>query len=183
MKPDHQWLEQSITLFENKNVLELGCGNGIDTKLIAGTATSLVACDLLIPESQDSGVEYLALDHSKALPFDTNQFDVVLASLSLHYFHWSNTLEILNEISRVLIKGGTLICRLNSKQDVNFGAIGHPELEPGLYDVNGTAKRFFDREDIVNLFSEKWQLYDLQHTNIDRYHAPKSVWEFKAVNV
>lgn len=182
MKSDHRWLEQWTTLFENKRVLELGCGNGIDTKFISDTAATVVACDLVIPKSQESGVQYLAVDHSKPLPFRSNEFDVVLASLSLHYFYWRNTLEILDEISRVLIRDGELVCRLNSREDVNYGAKGHAELETGLYDVNGSAKRFFDEGDIANLFSKKWDLYDLHHKTIDRYKSPKSVWEFMAIN-
>ena len=127
-------------------------------------------------------MDYLVVDHSKQLPFRDNQFEVILASLTLHYFSWCRTQKILAELSRVLIEGGKLICRLNSAEDVNFGAKGYQEIEPGFYNVDGSSKRFFSKTDIVDLFSPDWQLSDLEHNSIDRYQTPKKVWEFVATN-
>ena len=61
----------------------------------------------------------------------------MIANLTLHYFEWHKTKEIMEELRRILIKGGLLICSVNSVQDTNYGAVGFPRVEMGLYRVNG----------------------------------------------
>jgi SAM-dependent methyltransferase len=114
------------------------------------------------------------------LPFGS-EFDVVVASLSLHYFDWITTKNIVAEISRVLVDDGFLLCRVNSNQDINYGARGYPKLESGLFDVGGMSKRFFDKTSILDLFSGDWTFIDLEHKSIDRYQQTKTVWELGAV--
>ena len=181
LKSDHNWLDEWASHLRGKRVLELGCGQGADTSLISGWAESLIACDLKPHSAPQNKAKIIELDHSKSLPFISGEFDVVVASLCLHYFLWADTENIIKNISRVLAKEGILICRLNSDQDFNYGAVGHPEIEPGLYDVNGASKRFFSQSDIHSLFGGRWRLRVLQHKTIDRYEKPKSVWELGAV--
>ena len=142
MKADHQWLEPWVARVSNKSVLELGAGDGIDSAYLRRYCHTLVATDLM--PNQELEITYL--DHGKPLPFDYNSFDVVVASLSLHYFKWSHTAEIVKEIRRVLHSGGLLLCRVNSVNDDHYGASGFPELELGLYNVNEQQKRFFGKK-------------------------------------
>jgi len=188
MNTDMKWLEPWAYVFEGKRVLELGCGPGMDSQYISTKASSLIAGDLNIDIAIDeplneNKVKYLVLDHSETLPFKDAKFDVAIASLTLHYFSWGKTVDIVREISRVLTDDGQLICRLNSTLDTNYGATGHIELEAGLYDVNGANKRFFSEQDILRLFAENWQLAKLQHKVIDRYKKPKNIWEFTALKL
>ncbi len=182
-KSDDNWLDKWSPQLKEKRVLELGCGQGLDTLIIAKEARSVVACDTNPVLSTDDRVSVLALDHSKSLPFRSDKFDVVIASLCLHYFCWHKTEDIVREISRVLTNEGLLICRLNSEEDVNYGATGYPEIESGLYDVSGSSKRFFSKNDVLKLFSSHWLICELQHKSIDRYQHPKFVWELGAFSV
>ena len=186
MKHDHRWLEQWQNVVAGKKVLELGSGDGRDSRILADNVASLVACDLNVDslaaaKSIDGRIQYMAVDHAMPLPFVNREFEVVIASLTLHYFKWSKTVEIIDEIFRVLNPSGALICRVNSRQDVNYGATGHRELEPGLYDVYGHYKRFFNQADIHQLFTNKWLLSKLEHKTIDRYVKPKNIWEFNVI--
>ena len=181
MKPDHKWLVKWASYLRGKKVLELGCGQGIDTLLISSWAESLVTCDFNPHRSEEDNVAAIKMDHSKTLPFISGEFDVVVASLCLHYFYWDNTERIIKDILRVLAKDGVLICRLNSNQDFNYGAVGYPEIEPGLYDVDGTSKRFFSLNDALRLFGGRWEIIELEHKTIDRYELPKSIWDLGVV--
>ncbi|GGX74292.1 class I SAM-dependent methyltransferase [Saccharospirillum salsuginis] len=181
MKSDGDWLNRWLPELENKIVLELGCGEGMDTAILADYSAILIACDL---NPRFKGIVHpntVVVDHSKPLPFKTAQFDVVVASLCLHYFNWQVTEGAVNEISRVLKRSGLLICRLNSTNDVNYGAYGYPEIDTHFYNVNGVPKRFFDLSDITRLFSDNWQIMDLKEQSIDRYDKEKLVWEVGAV--
>ena len=181
MKHDYTWLVPYAEILKGKVVLELGSGSGIDSTVISDFAESLVSGDLA-PNSKSQGT-VLVLDHSKELPFEDGSFDTVVASLCLHYFKIDKTREIIAEISRVLKPQGSFICRLNSYKDENYGAVGYPEIEPGLYNVNGEHKRFFQEQEIESLWEPRYTLATINHKNIDRYQKEKWVYEFCAIRV
>ncbi|PWQ92196.1 class I SAM-dependent methyltransferase [Leucothrix pacifica] len=178
MKDDHRWLEPYSEMLQGKKVLELGCGSGIDTKVITKLTEHLVSGDLAPRINGTSTV--LSLDHSKPLPFQSGSFDVVVASLCLHYFSLEKTKQIILELSRVLKPQGKMLCRVNSYRDENYGAMGYSAIEPGLYDVNGDQKRFFKKQEIQLLWSPEFTLDEIAHRAIDRYQKTKYVYEFSA---
>ncbi len=176
MKQDDLWLGPWTDEIAGRKVLELGCGKGIDSRFIAQHAHYLVACDIN-PTKHLYGTALLCVDHSQRLPFKDACFDLVIASLCLHYFDHEKTSSILEEIARVLSKGGALICRLNSSKDINSGAIADLEMQTHLVRVNEQLKCFFDEETVKGIFSGKWKLMSLVEKNIDRYEKNKVVWE------
>jgi len=177
MKTDYTWLESWISKIKDKSVLELGAGKGIDTIYLRKIARELIATDLWPIE--ELKISYV--NHEAPLPFKDESFDVVVASLTLHYFSWNQTIETVREVSRVLKTEGLLICRVNSEKDTHYGATGHSEIEQRLFIVNGQQKRFFSRKDITELFGSSWKLENLEEKQIDRYAYPKTIWEFGAI--
>lgn len=124
--------ETVITYFPaTGKVLELGAGQGQDTRFFAEHGYEVVSTDL----------EQSALDLSKELPFENEAFDVVYAHLSLHYFDDATTKSLLAEIRRVLRPGGMLAFLVNSASDpeASMGV----EIEPSYRRVEGVIKRFF----------------------------------------
>jgi len=178
MKLDYKWLDSYTDMLSDKTVLELGCGSGIDTTLISKLAKCFVSGDIEpMPNAQH---RLQVLDHSKNLPFKNGSFDTVVASLCLHYFSMENTKEIIAEISRVLVPDGKFICRLNSYKDEHHGSVGFPQIEPGLYNVNGKPKRFFREAQIRTLWKHGYILDEISHKSIDRYQRAKYIYEFSA---
>jgi len=110
-------------------------------------------------------------------PFPVRRAPVVVASLSLHYFPWRETLALAARIRDILPSGGLLLCRLNSTNDHHFGASGHPRIEPDYYLVDGEPKRFFDRAAVEALFAEGWRRLHADERTVDRYEKPKVLWE------
>ena len=100
---------------------------------------------------------------------------MVVASLSLHYFPWSETEALSARIRGLLEPSGVLLCRLNSTNDHHFGASGHPRIDDDYYLVDGEPKRFFDRPAIDRLFSSGWRMISAEERTIDRYDLPKVV--------
>lgn len=102
--------------------------------------------------------------------------NVQSSDLSLHYFTEEKTLEILNEIKRVLKPNGLLIFRVNFVKDVNHGAGQGTEIEPHLYETDdGRYKRFFDEEDIKKFFSD-WESLYIHEETMGRYDMEKVLW-------
>jgi len=178
IKDDYSWLETYADMFKDKYVLELGCGPGIDSVVVSKFTKRLVSSDI---EPISDAVT--AIDHSKVLPFKNETFDTVVASLCLHYFSLEKTKEITSEISRVLKPHGALICRLNSHKDKNHGAVGYPEIEPGFYNVEGETKRFFNEQQIQEIWEREFTVGVVSHKSIDRYQKAKFVYEFTAIKL
>jgi hypothetical protein len=63
---------------------------------------------------------------------------------------------------------GILLCRLNSKKDVHFGARGYPRIAENYYSVDGEPKRFFDKASIQELFNKGWRTVAAEEMMIDK---------------
>ena len=187
------WLERWLALVAERAgtdpVLELGCGTGPDSAVLAGAGLRVVGIEL----SSDAvtaarvrvphGAEFHCGDFRDA-PFPLPAGDaegsvgVVLASLSLHYFAWDGTLALARRIHGVLRPGGVLLCRLNSVNDIHHGASGPPpEGKDSFYLVDGVPKRFFDRAAVERLFADGWRMLHLEELTVHRYEQPKVLWE------
>jgi SAM-dependent methyltransferase len=180
------WLNRWLPLVRehagSNPVLEIGCGHGDDTATLADAGLKVYAFDLSrvaagIAKVRVPSAVVECRDTRDPLPDQARGLGVIIASLSLHYFTCSETRVIVQRIRSTLRPGGILLCRLNSTQDHNFGASGHPELEPNFFSVKGEPKRFFDEASIESLFSEGWNKLSLEHFFTSKYIKPKALWE------
>ena len=179
------WLERWENILETArqgNVLELGCGSGRDSRYLTEMGLNLIAGDyspaaLEVCRRHAPRADARLLDIRSPLPFQNDAFRIIVASLCLHYFPWAQTINIMTEIRRCLAPGGFLLVRVNSTGDIHYGATGHPEVEPGLYRVDGEFKRFFDREAVERLIGGDWNVHGLEELTVHRYDSPKVVWE------
>lgn len=159
------WLDDKIDLMNGcgTRVLDLGCGNGEDTKFLLDSGFDVVSVDFsnsaIKAVSDIKGSKPILFDMSDEKEweqFADNSFDAVVANLSLHYFDSRTTKMILSNLKRVLKPGdGVLIARLNSSKDEKFGANDGVEVEPNFY-INrerGITKRFFTVDTIKEFFS------------------------------
>jgi SAM-dependent methyltransferase len=178
------WLERWLPLIGERTgglaILEIGCGGGRDTEVLAGAGHRVAAIDLspvaiARAKARAPQAQFHWQDIRAAFPVDAA--GVVVASLSLHYFPWPETEALVGRIRSLLRPAGLLLCRLNSTNDHNFGASGHPEIDENFYLVDGAPKRFFDRAAVDRLFSPGWRMLGAEERIIDRYERPKSVWE------
>lgn len=178
----YRWLPRAIQHAGDKPVLEIGCGHGDDTVVLARAGLRVVAFDLSRTAAAAARVRVPSAsiecrDIRSPFPAAANNVGLVVASLSLHYFPWTETVAIVQRIHEALRPGGLLLCRLNSTEDRNFGAIGHPEIERHFYMVNGEPKRFFDAQSVAALFAEGWKLLSQEHFVTRKYMKSKALWE------
>jgi SAM-dependent methyltransferase len=185
------WLDRYLPMIVARSatrpVLELGCGGGRDTRTLADAGCRVVAIDASAAAIERArlvapATEFHCQDLRAAWPAAVARVDVVVASLSLHYFAWVETTAIVARIGAALTPGGVLLCRVNSTNDVHFGARGHPPIEANYYSVDGQPKRFFDRAAVDALFATGWNLRHVEERVVMRYTHPKALWEIIAVN-
>jgi SAM-dependent methyltransferase len=143
-------------------VLELGCGNGDDCADLVGYGIDVVAFDRFVASlrrarRQAPGIRIVRGDMRRPLPFLDEQFDAVVASLSIHYFDWATSAAIIAEVGRVIRPGGWFISRVNSVGDVNFEYGQGIEIEPDFFEVRpGFYKRFFSEAALRKLLEPEF---------------------------
>jgi SAM-dependent methyltransferase len=177
-----RWLPVAVQRAGRAPVLEVGCGHGDDTVTLAAAGLRVVAFDLSatavgIAKVRVPSATVECRDIRDPLPQQACELGVVVASLSLHYFSWTESLAIAQRLWAALRPGGLLLCRLNSTEDKNFGAHGHPEIEPNFFMVSGEPKRFFDEASVRSLFATGWRFVSLEHFTTRKYVESKSLWE------
>ena len=175
------WLDDFDSIIQacSRPVLDLGCGFGNDTLALMQKGKQVIACDQSenvlsnLRRNLPNVYETKCLNMLDGLPFADGAFEVVIADLCLHYFTKADTLRILGEIQRVLILGGHLFVRVNSVNDVNYGAGQGEEIEHHLYlNKDGCLKRFFDEADIREMFGA-FEIEYLREERMTRYAADK----------
>jgi arsenite methyltransferase len=97
----------------NSRVLDVGCGSGWATRLLAdyafdGRVTGIDISDEMVQLARDSSKDHSNVDFEVAsaeqLPFETNEFTHAFSMESLYYYR--NIPKALAEIHRVLKRGG-----------------------------------------------------------------------------
>jgi SAM-dependent methyltransferase len=181
-----RWLPLVIEYAQHHPVLEIGCGSGDDTATLAAAGLTVHAFDL-----SESSVALTRIrvpqafvecrDTRDQFPIAPNTAGVVVASLTLHYFPWQQTVELFERVRQTLRPGGVFLCRLNSTEDRNFGAVGHSIIEDNYYMVDGQPKRFFDERAVHNLFSSGWRVLSKEHLQTRKYVQKKALWEVIAM--
>ena len=179
------WLERWLPLITqkcaNKELLEIGCGRGWDTIVLAEAGLKVQAIDLHDGDqlqNQLLNVRFQQVDVQDFFPQPENRYPVILASLSLHYFPWDITRRLIEDVHHALDQDGLLLFRVNSTEDKLYGAEGYPEISHHFYQVGEQSKRFFDDADLAQLFvTHKWSIMSQENMTIDRFDRLKNVWE------
>lgn len=180
------WLDRWLPLLKasagQRPVLEIGCGKGADTATLAQAGLDVVAFDisaasvaatrLRVPQARVH-----CQDVRDPFPLAAGDAGAVVASLSLHYFAWDETVTLVQRVRQLLDQGGLFLCRLNSTEDKHFGASGHPEIAPNFYRVDGQPKRFFDAQSVSALFGSGWAVQSMEHQTTRKYLQAKALWE------
>lgn len=185
-----RWLERWLALLQRRGsgtrVLELGCGTGSDARLLSDAGHDVIALDAC-PETVARARErapdarFVCQDMRASFPVEGRSVGVVVASLSLHFFPWEETLSLIARIRECLIERGVMLCRVNSVADVHYGAVGHPRIAEDFYMVDGQPKRFFTRETALRLFARGWSVLSAEEFTIEREaRKPKVLWEIVA---
>lgn len=131
-------------------LLDIGCGQGQDSRFWASKGYGVVATDLSESALSQAraktqnmpNLDFQKIDISQGLPFTDGTFDVVYAHLSLHYFDTSTTQRLIQDIARVLKPAGLLAFLVNSTDDPEYGQ--GQRLDDGYFFIHNKPKRFFN---------------------------------------
>lgn len=185
---EDDWLKRWQGLLVERRgspVLDLGCGAGQDTRSLLDLGHTVVAADLSekaleITRRRAPGAKMERVDLTRRLPFPDAHFGVVVASLSLHYFPWHETLRILDDVRRCIEPNGYLLARFNSTHDARYSTVERVKIEENFYLVEGMPKRLFDEASVNALFAKDWKVLAVDERTTSRYGGEKTIWEIVA---
>ena len=159
---------------KGKKVLEIGCGMGSHSGLLANHAKELTSIDITetAVNTTNKRFELFNLNNAKAInidaekmPFKDNSFDFIWSWGVIH--HSNDTNKIVKEIYRVLKKGGKSSIMIYNKNSTRYYIHGLYQgifrlkflKYKSLYDVNmtftdGYIARHYTRKSARNLFKD-----------------------------
>ena len=108
----HQLIELMPEQLDGLKVLDIGCGTGYFSELLADKGAIVTSADLsekMLQQAKERCSEKVSvyqIADAEALPFDDNSFDMVFSSLALQ---WCRDLSVpLKELQRVTKQGGAV---------------------------------------------------------------------------
>ena len=187
-KPKYDlWLDKHKEILDTtkgETILDLGCGSGGDTLYLLERGYKVLSCDnsekaLVSVNDNISGAKTMNINIAESLPFENETIALVIADLSLHYFNDEITKSIIKEINRILKPSVHLIFRVNTINDLNYGAGEGEEVENHFYQTDMGYKRFFDEVDIKYYFKD-WEIIYIKENTITKYGNDKKAFEVVA---
>lgn len=166
----------------NLNILDLGCGNGKNSKYIAeqGLNNKITGIDIsetalkyakeLFPEGN-----FIKQSIGKPWPFENSSFDIVLDVTSSNSLNENERAIYLKELERILKPGGYFFLRALCKDgDTNAQNLiknnPGPEKDTYIMPGLGLTERVFSRNDVVANHSHLGNLTYLEkETHYTRY--------------
>lgn len=117
------WLARFVrALPARARVLEIACGNGRNTRLLAQSGLQVTAVDIALPQERLTGVTYIEHDlEQEPWPFGQGEFDAVVGINYLWRAHF-------DDLCRALVPHGLLIYEtFNEEQARWMGRPRNPE--------------------------------------------------------
>ena len=166
VRNDNQmWIEKYWQFFEEEKdneILDLGCGRGQNALYLCDKGLKVTACDFSpaaidILKKIGKGINTYCLDMTEGLPFGNDNFGIVLASLSTHYFAESDTKILYSAIYDILKPDGYFIFKVNSYKEYLNKDISELqcEIESNYYMLkDGTTKRYFTADSLASMLEQ-----------------------------
>lgn len=150
----------------NSKILDLGCGQGIDSLFLAKndfSVTAIDSSDVAINQIKIKKDEF-KLDNLELICGDISDFDieknkyqVIICRNVLNFLNKDKALKILNNLQNNIQKGSYIIIEIFTKNDPSFVS-------------NNKFTSYFEEQELLNIFSGYKIIYYLENVVLDSGH-------------
>lgn len=195
LNPEGWWAQAWLPLlapYPIKTLLDLGCGTGGDSLMMARQGYQMTGLDYSTAalrrahakaEAETLNVRFVQGDMAEPLPFEDGAFDGVMSNVAMHMFDDVTTRRIVGEVQRIMAPHGAFCFHLNSTQDMPYRALRYQrvrELEPNYWlEAHGQTMHFFDEGYLRSVFADL-KLLHLAHRELRDVQTGeifKCVWQ------
>ncbi len=152
------WIDEYKTYLNSKGkCLDLGCGIGQFSKQLIKYGYDVISADIsdiALKKVKSFNKNVVKLDMRDKLPFQDNEFDLVFANLSIHYFSDEDTRKLILEIKRILKEDGLFIGSVNGIEGLKVIGNETKEIEYHFYEYKDKLIRLFDINDIKKYLAD-----------------------------
>lgn len=164
-----------------RRVLDAGCGTGRTSARLAAGGAEVVGFDVspeMLRRARERvpGASFLAADLAEPLPFDDDAFDLVVASLVIHYLQ--DWVPPLRELRRVLRPGGAFVLSTHHPaMDLELSPSGDYYATELVVDRWSVGEREYDVRFWRRPLSETFRAIADGGFRVDQLHEPQPLAE------
>lgn len=150
----------AIEFAQGKRVLDIACGEGYGSNLLAASADHVIGVDIDLPTIKHASIKYKRDNLSfvqgaiEKIPFETESFDLVVSFETLE--HTTQHIRTIKELKRVLKPGGLLLISTPDKKAYS--------------DIPGYNNPFHKKElyqaEFEKLLSDHFSFHSLYYQNL-----------------
>ena len=176
LEPDI-WIREYKEFFDGKGkCLDLGCGIGQFSKELMEYGYDVTSADIssiALNKVKEFNPNIIQIDMREKLPFEDEEFDLVFANLSIHFFSDLDTQKLILEIKRIMKNGGLFIGSVNGIQGIEKVKDTAQLIEYHYYFNQKQCYRFFDREDL-NKYLNVFEILKIDERETIRFNHVKN---------
>lgn len=176
LEPDI-WIREYKEFFDGKGkCLDLGCGIGQFSKELMEYGYDVTSADIssiALNKVKEFNPNIIQIDMREKLPFEDEEFDLVFANLSIHFFSDLDTQKLMLEIKRIMKNGGLFIGSVNGIQGIEKVKDTAQLIEYHYYFNQKQYYRFFDREDL-NKYLNVFEILKIDERETIRFNHVKN---------
>ncbi|MBT3720792.1 class I SAM-dependent methyltransferase [archaeon] len=154
--------------FQSKKILDIGVGRSFDPIFFNKEGYDVTVIDISPNRIKTINEELklqsilnvkVILEDVRKINFPNQSFDIIYAHASLHYFNEIETLEVINNLFKILRPNGMIFIQCKSTSDSLFGK-GN-KLSSNIFESNGRIRHFFTKEFMKKLLN-KFKVLELE---------------------
>ena len=174
---DDIWIRNYREYFSGEGkCLDLGCGIGQYTKELMSYGYEVTSADIsniALEKVKEFNDNIVKVDMKEELPFSENEFDLVFANLSIHYFSDEDTKKLMLEIKRILKEDGLFIGSVNGIQGYEKIKDTAVELEKHYWFNKNKYVRLFDKDDLEK-YLDVFDVLNIEEKETVRFNHKKN---------
>ena len=178
---DDIWIRNYREYFSGEGkCLDLGCGIGQYTKELMSYGYEVTSADIsniALEKVKEFNDNIVKVDMKEELPFSENEFDLVFANLSIHYFSDEDTKKLMLEIKRILKEDGLFIGSVNGIQGYEKIKDTAVELEKHYWFNKNKYVRLFDKDDLEK-YLDIFDVLNIEEKETVRFNHKKNYLVF-----
>ncbi|HAY21596.1 MAG TPA: hypothetical protein DCY27_05420 [Desulfobacterales bacterium] len=173
-------------LANNRFILDIGCGRGMYLIPLCRQGKQVIGLDLNADNVnllQNSGYSVYQCDCVENIPNRWGYFDAVICSEILEHLTDEQTFRLIENIRKVLIKGGILIVTVPYREYLENNTVVCPHCH-NIFHRDGHLKSYNDVKELLYYFNNTdWQLVKeyVVYSQLNQLRAPLILYRLLSV--